>query len=242
MGDKTLRLHLIRHGKAAASAADYDQLRPLGETQARKLGEHLGARGQHFDAVYCGPHRRQVHTLMLCRKAAGETGQAWPQAATLEGLAEAPYEELLKFGLMERLPVDEALQTLVRRVQDAGEDRDALRTHMAATFDHMARLWHDDEFNREGMQTAREFLAQVDDALATLLRNHSEGDVAVVTSNGVIGTMVGRAGGQMPGEGPVLMIANGSVSVLRASAGALEVEVVSDTTHLKGEPGLISIL
>ena len=240
MGDKTLRLHLIRHGKAAASAEDYDQLRPLGEAQARALGSHLGAIGQHFDAIHCGPHRRQIHTFELCRESAGAVGASWPEPIATPELAEAPYEELLKLGLMERLPFDPPLQALIRTVRDAGEDPAALRASMVAVFDHMARLWHQDEFGREGMQTAAEFHAQVDAALQTMLTSRAEGDVAAFTSNGVIATMLGSVTGEMPGEAAVLMIANASVSVLERTGDRIEVQRVSDTSHLDDE--LVTIL
>lgn len=235
-----LRLHLIRHGRAAASAEDYDQLRSMGETQARKLGEHLGAHGQAFDAVYCGPHRRQQHTLELCIEGAGEVGAAWPQAVLLDGLAEGPYEELLKFGLAERLTVDKKLQALVGSMRDAGSDKAARGAAIGALFNHMTGLWHRGEFGREGMQTAKQFVSQVDAALDTLLANHSGGDVAVVTSNGVIATMVARATGNANADKPVLRIANASVTIITARGGVLEVEVVSDTTHL--DPSLVTLL
>src|SRR4051812_10321464 len=89
-------LHLIRHGRASALEADYDQLHPIGEVQARTLGAHLGRAGQRFDAVYVGPLRRQLHTLQLMREAAGTAAANWPAERVLEGLAEGPFEALLK--------------------------------------------------------------------------------------------------------------------------------------------------
>ncbi|SEQ75496.1 histidine phosphatase family protein [Thalassovita taeanensis] len=56
---------LIRHGQANTSAQDeisYDKLSPLGEIQARWLGEHLTATGEHFERVYSGTLVRHVET------------------------------------------------------------------------------------------------------------------------------------------------------------------------------------
>jgi broad specificity phosphatase PhoE len=40
------QIYLVRHGQASLGKANYDQLSPLGEAQATKLGEHLA----HLDA------------------------------------------------------------------------------------------------------------------------------------------------------------------------------------------------
>ena len=48
-------LYLVRHGQASFFAEDYDRLSPLGELQARRLGEFFAARGVRFDAAYSGP-------------------------------------------------------------------------------------------------------------------------------------------------------------------------------------------
>ena len=81
-------LHVIRHGRATALEADYDQLHAMGELQARALGVHMSRTGKRFDAIYVGPLRRQLETLRLMREAAGEVGAGWPVAEVLDGLSE----------------------------------------------------------------------------------------------------------------------------------------------------------
>ena len=44
-------LALVRHGQASLFADDYDILSPLGEAQARHLGDHWARRGEVFDEV-----------------------------------------------------------------------------------------------------------------------------------------------------------------------------------------------
>src|SRR5262245_4817205 len=103
-------LHLIRHGRASALEADYDQLQPLGELQARLLGAHLAERAQRFDGVYVGPLKRQRETWRLMCEAAGAWAQQWPEARVLDGLAEGPFEVLMKAHLRPRIKLDVALQ------------------------------------------------------------------------------------------------------------------------------------
>ncbi|MGD8861671.1 MAG: phosphoglycerate mutase family protein [Myxococcales bacterium] len=148
------RLHLIRHGRASASADDYDQLQPLGETQARLLGEHLGARRQHFDRVYVGPLKRQRETLRLMRRSAGEVGsELLPYADFRRDVIEAyetivadaaPGQQLaavtsngvigvmLEHGVNLRPPADEGMAMLANSsvsVVEIGEGGAVLREH-----------------------------------------------------------------------------------------------------------------
>jgi broad specificity phosphatase PhoE len=184
-------LHLIRHGKASPSENNYDQLHTRGIAQARKLGLHLGTQGARFDAVYCGPLVRQRDTLRLMREAAGGTGAAWPEERILDGLAEAPVEALLRGCMVERLGKDTTLDQLIARVQEAGQDRAALRVAMGDVFDHMIRLWRDGAVTRDDLEPYTAFRARVVAALDTMLGEAARGrEVAAVTSNGVIGCLV----------------------------------------------------
>src|SRR3954454_21579116 len=133
-------LHLIRHGRASALEADYDQLQPVGELQARLLGEHWRRRGQRFDAVYVGPLRRQLETLRLMREAAAEVGSAWPDATVLEGLAEGPFERLMKNYVRPHLAQDPQLHAIVQALRGAVDAR-ARDEALNALFDYMVGLW-----------------------------------------------------------------------------------------------------
>jgi broad specificity phosphatase PhoE len=84
-------LLLVRHGQASYGEADYDRLSARGQEQARAVGRHLA--GARLDALYVGPHRRQVETAALAAEAAGG---ALPAATSLAELAEYPAFEILK--------------------------------------------------------------------------------------------------------------------------------------------------
>ena len=71
-------LALVRHGQASFFAENYDQLSPLGEQQARLLGEYWLRRGVRFDEVYTGPRVRQIETAALAGEAFARAGYLGP--------------------------------------------------------------------------------------------------------------------------------------------------------------------
>jgi broad specificity phosphatase PhoE len=239
--DSTTTLHVIRHGKASPGEDNYDQLHERGIAQARLLGAHLGRRRARFDAVYCGPLVRQRDTLRLMREAAGAPAGGWPDARILDGLREAPVEMLMRQCMVERLGMDAALDALVARVQTAGADRPALRVAMGAVFDHMIDLWRAGTLAREGLEPYVAFRERVLGALGTIVAEAARAhDVAVVTSNGVIGCVVehveaGEAGARAGRQRPELQFANTSITRLAVRDGAIEVVARNVVEHLDDE-------
>jgi broad specificity phosphatase PhoE len=232
-------LHLIRHGRASALEADYDQLQPIGELQARLLGEHLGKRRQHYDAVYVGPLRRQLETLRLMREGAGEVGAAWPEATVLEGLAEGPFEPLMKNYVRPRIPHDPELQRIVQTLRAATDARvrdEALNT----LFDYMVGVWRAGEVVADELESAAAFNARVLDALGQIAQREALGrQVAVVTSNGVIGVLLQHSGLDPAGGATRHRLYNSSVSLIEldvdrrgVSRGHNSTEHLSDPEHL----------
>jgi broad specificity phosphatase PhoE len=55
-------IYVVRHGQAAFGTDDYDRLTEVGFTQARLLGQYLGARRIRIDAIFTGTLRRQIET------------------------------------------------------------------------------------------------------------------------------------------------------------------------------------
>ena len=64
-------LTLVRHGQASYMSEDYDRLSPIGEEQARKLGEFWVRHRIQFDVCFHGPARRHTRTAEIaaeCRE------------------------------------------------------------------------------------------------------------------------------------------------------------------------------
>ncbi len=64
-------VYLVRHGQASFGQADYDVLSPVGERQARVVGEELAARGVRPADVLSGRLLRQRRTAEIAVAAAG---------------------------------------------------------------------------------------------------------------------------------------------------------------------------
>ncbi len=92
------KIYLIRHGQASLGAADYDNLSPLGERQAVRLGEYFAARGITFDAVYGGTLRRHAQTYKSIQSGMAKNStsmQATPDMALRPGLNEYDSEAVI---------------------------------------------------------------------------------------------------------------------------------------------------
>jgi broad specificity phosphatase PhoE len=234
-------LHLIRHGRASALEADYDKLQPLGELQARLLGEHLAARSQHFDAVYVGPLVRQLETQRLMREGAGSLGASWPAATVLDGLAEGPFEALMKQHVRPRLPHDTDLQVIAQAVRGAADEA-ARSAALSQLFDYMAVLWQRGEVRAPDLEAPESFEARVSAVLEEMARREGHGrKVAVVTSNGVIGELLDKAG-LRPGNGAVRhRLHNSSVSLLELRPDGV-VPLARDLTEHLRDPQHLTLL
>jgi broad specificity phosphatase PhoE len=235
-------LHLIRHGRASALEADYDQLHPLGEAQARLLGEHLGRARESFDAVYVGPHKRQLDTLRLMREGADPAGVRWPEATMLEGLAEGPYEVLFKVHLRPRIKSDQLLQGQLEALKGAADDA-ARQLALEAMFSRMVTLWREGTVEDDDLEPASVFRTRVLAAKQRIVEEHGAGKrVAVVTSNGVIGELVEALVSVAPPAGEARhRFYNASRTVLVLARAGTLVRALNATEHLT-DPELLTLL
>jgi broad specificity phosphatase PhoE len=183
-------LTLVRHAQASFHADNYDELSPLGRTQARLLGEFLVRRQIDFDEVYCGPRVRQRHTAEIVGAAFAQAGRSWPEPVVLAELDEYDLGGLIQTLAPELSRQDAGFAELLagfRRDQD-GPDRargfwkmfEALAAHWATTSDAVA-----------GVEAFPAFRDRVERGLRRVVEGHGSGRrVALFTSGGVIGTSV----------------------------------------------------
>jgi broad specificity phosphatase PhoE len=59
-------INLVRHGQASFGADDYDQLSPLGQEQARLLGEWINDCGLCVSTIATGTHKRHRQSAAAC--------------------------------------------------------------------------------------------------------------------------------------------------------------------------------
>lgn len=160
---------LVRHGQANSAARDevsYDRLSDLGHEQSRWLGGHFDRTGERFARVYCGTLRRHR-----------ETAEGIGAEAHAEVVEDARLNELHYFD-MARLYEEQHGQAVP-------EGRDEFAAHMPRMFG----AWREGRI--EGAPEAYEvFEARVQDALREIAEG--EGRALVVTSGGLIGTVMGQ--------------------------------------------------
>ena len=89
-------LWVVRHGQASFLAENYDKLSPLGERQARLLGEHWLGTGVGFDRVHYGPAERQIRTGEIIGDLYRQAGRGWPEPEPDPDLDEFPAEAVVK--------------------------------------------------------------------------------------------------------------------------------------------------
>jgi broad specificity phosphatase PhoE len=175
-------LYVVRHGQASFGTDDYDRLTDVGFTQARLLGEHLGARRIRFDAIFTGTLRRQIETARGLLEGHPDLGADLPQER-LAGLDEYSSDAIMTayFG---KAPLWGA----------AEEKREP-----SSVRDHFRRLreallaWADGRIEVPGMMPFSLFQEQAVAALVEARTRFPEGRVLIVSSGGPIAAMVARA-------------------------------------------------
>jgi broad specificity phosphatase PhoE len=91
------RARLIRHAQASWGSADYDCLSPLGETQARHLGEWLaGDRATSHTQVIRGSMRRHAQTMAAIEAAFAAAGRPLPATRIDPDWNEFDHEPVLR--------------------------------------------------------------------------------------------------------------------------------------------------
>ncbi len=183
-------LTLIRHGQARPFEKESDRLSPLGEGQARALGQYWLRQGVSFDEVYSGTLTRQRHTAEIVAHCFAEAGQPWPQLQSTPGLNEYDAEGItgkLIPALAER---DEKFRGLWSSYERNRQAADRNR-HFQKMFEAVVSVWSGSGLEVDGVESSASFRARVRSALNRILRAEGSGRrVAVFTSGGVIGHVV----------------------------------------------------
>ncbi len=229
-------LLLIRHGQASLGAADYDVLSPLGELQARRLGEHLGElHGAAPPAlIVTGPRKRQRDTASILIAAARARGAEFPDAVLRPEFDEYPALEVMQRHL-QRFAVDdpELGSHVAALTQHARTTREHRRAFEAA-FQRMMRHWHDDRLGDPEIEANAVFQARVARGLAELMQRRGQ-TVLVVTSAGPVGVGLRTGLGLDPWAAlqASFVVTNSSVTELQSRGGPPMLTMFNALPHLR---------
>jgi broad specificity phosphatase PhoE len=186
-------LMLVRHAQASLFADDYDALSPLGETQARLLGEFWARRQMDFDEVYCGPRARQRQTAEIVGSAFTQVGRSWPEPVVLTELDEYDLSGILHTLAPALARQDPAFAELLARYRrdEAGPNRER---NFRRLFEALIRHWATMPSSPDGVEGFAAFRDRVERALRLVMEKPGSGRrVALFTSGGFIGTSVRQA-------------------------------------------------
>jgi broad specificity phosphatase PhoE len=176
-------LYLVRHGQASFFAENYDRLSPLGELQARRLGEFFAARGVGFDAAYSGPAERQKRTAEIIAAAMNELGCPCPAATVIAGLNEHAGDKLLSApaarAFFEQHPELGPLEKSFR----AARDPDDVQKSFQKLFEAAVRRWTDGELAVPGIEMWQEFHERARSAVASVTSHEGRGRTILAVSS-----------------------------------------------------------
>ncbi len=179
-------LALVRHGQASFFAENYDQLSPLGEQQARLLGEYWLRRGVRFDEVFTGPRVRQIETAALAGEAFARAGVTWPEPQVVPELDEHHVDRMIKLvmrDIVERYPEIGRLQA---DYQAAQQPQDKHRTFQLM-FEQVVMRWVAADIEAPGVETWADFQRRVRAGMRRITAGDGRGrNVAAFSSVGAI--------------------------------------------------------
>jgi broad specificity phosphatase PhoE len=176
-------LTLVRHGQASYMAEDYDRLSPLGEEQARKLGEFWARHELVFDYVFCGPARRHVRTMEIAAGEVMQAGLPWPEPASLLEMDEFDAYQVMKLMLPVLLERDEEVRRLNEEFRASQDSPEAGRV-LQKLFEQVARHWSSGEFDMPDVETWFQFRTRVTAAINRVRQTTAKSTSTVVFTSG----------------------------------------------------------
>lgn len=184
------RVLFVRHGQASAGASDYDALSSLGRTQSHRLGRWLAERGRRPTHVLVGPRKRHADTFSELAAGYEAMGAApLPAPAMLEALDEHHAIQLL-VGLAPSLAArEDAMGDAARRA--FGGDKRAFVDLVLLTMPAWAR----GELHHPDVEAWPDFVARARTVAPHLASLGEDASVWVISSGGLISTVVGEAMG-----------------------------------------------
>lgn len=179
-------LILVRHGQASLFSDDYDRLSPLGERQARLLGEHWVRHAVGFDEAICGPRKRQRDTARIVAEVFAEHGRPFPALEERPAFDEMHAEELLRTTLPKLIEEHASLRALMSDLSETSEKDQAMRGFQRV-FEAVMHLWIDEKIDAPHVESWRAFCARVAAGIGDLRALGERGRrVVAFTSGGTI--------------------------------------------------------
>lgn len=238
-------LLLVRHGQASFLSEDYDRLSPLGEEQARRLGQAWVRRGVRLDGAFVGPRLRQRRTAELVLEVLGEAGLPAPTLRELPALDEMQAQLLLQKGVPELLLGEPRLRALAEGMQEAVTTGRLPQAEFQRLFEAVMAEWVAGRLVAPGLESWAEFRGRVVaalDAMMASVAGSSGARVAGFTSGGPVAISMQRAGEMSDAATLALTgtVRNASVTEFLFRGSRFSLSLYNEVSHLHDEPRLLT--
>jgi broad specificity phosphatase PhoE len=227
-------LVLVRHGQASFLEEEYDKLSPLGEEQARRLGDYLARHGIRFDKSYTGSLARQRRTAELVGEAYARAGVPWPEPEVLDGLVEFPAEALAVRFLPALMEEDAQVREWVLAFQAAQDVAEKAR-YFQKGFEVLMARWARGDYGEPHVEPWPAFVARVESAIRAMTEEQPPGRrVIAFTSGGVTSVAVQRALDTDPEKTLQMawMLRNAALTEFLFTKGRFTMSSFNDVPHL----------
>ena len=167
-------------------AEDYDRLSPLGEVQARKLGEFWARHGLEFRQVFRGPARRHRQTCEIAGEVMRSAGLPWPEPVVIPEFDELDAGKVMHLCLPALIDHNETVRRLNAEFRAAEATPEAGRL-LQALFEEVSLHWAEERVAVEQLETWGQFRTRVRGAVESVRRETPRSSASVVfTSAGPI--------------------------------------------------------
>jgi broad specificity phosphatase PhoE len=200
------RVLFVRHGQASAGAADYDELSELGRTQSRMLGRWLADKNKAPSHVFVGPRKRHKDTFH-------ELASAYHDAIglTIDGeLVEDPTSSLTRRMLpmptmLDALDEHHGVQLLTSLGPALAQRDDAIGRAAKRAFAGGGKrafielvlltmpAWARGELSHPDVEPWADFMERARTVSPRLTHLGETASVWVISSGGLISTVIGEA-------------------------------------------------
>jgi broad specificity phosphatase PhoE len=226
-------LYLIRHGQAG-TRENYDSLSDLGRQQAELIGEHFRDQNISFSAAYSGSLERQQSTAAAALPGAAITiDPGWDEFDLAQVYRE--YAPLLARDDEQFRQEYEAMQIAIEQSQ--GAHHATVHRKWNDCDKKCVRAWIEGHYAYSG-ESWMSFVERVHGAMARVIANRHEGNVAVFTSATPIGVSAARTLELADGRAMWLaaVMFNASFTTLRVHGDEVRLFSMNATPHLKEAP------
>jgi broad specificity phosphatase PhoE len=234
------RLLLVRHAQASFLEPDYDKLSPLGETQARLLGEYWAGEHLAFHCAGTGPRTRQKDTANIVAEAYRRAGLSFPHPTVMLEFDEFDGEGLLSRALPGLLESNEQVRDLYWSFKASClENRSR---NFRRFFEAFVSAWMSGNSLFACVESWPEFCSRVNDGLSRLISDCGHGVSATVfCSGGPIAVAAQRALHLAPADALRIMgvCRNCSIAEFLFSGDRFTLSTFNELPHL-ADPALLT--